>query len=86
MASECAILGVPAIYAAQTGRGYTDEQEHRYGLVKNIRRLHYAAIANAIEDIMERDAEEHRNARRRLLNDTIDVARYVVESIKKIAG
>ena len=86
MASECAILGVPAIYAAQTGRGYTDEQEHRYGLVKNVRRLDYAAIANAIEDIMERDAEEHRNSRRRLLNDTIDVARYVAESIEKIAG
>jgi len=27
MASEAAVLGVPAVYAAETGRSYTDEQE-----------------------------------------------------------
>jgi len=35
MASECAILGTPAIYLDNVGRGYTDEQEKKYGLVLN---------------------------------------------------
>jgi len=35
MASEAACLGVPAVYVSPHGRGYTDEQERRYGLVHN---------------------------------------------------
>jgi len=35
MASECACLGTPAIFIDDDGRGYTDEQEKKYGLVYN---------------------------------------------------
>ena len=35
MASEAAMLGTPAIYLDDEGRGYTDELEQRYGLVFN---------------------------------------------------
>ena len=35
MASECAVLGTNAIYLDNVGRGYTDEQEKKYDLVKN---------------------------------------------------
>jgi hypothetical protein len=35
MASEAACLGTPAIYVDDQGRGYTDEQEKKYGLVFN---------------------------------------------------
>ena len=35
MASEAACLGTPAIYIDDRGRGYTDEQEEKYGLVFN---------------------------------------------------
>ena len=35
MASEAAVLGTPAVFVSTTGRGYTDEQERRYGLVHN---------------------------------------------------
>ena len=35
MASEAAILGTPAIYIDNQGRGYTDEQQDKYGLVFN---------------------------------------------------
>lgn len=35
MASECAMLGTPAIYLDPVGRGYTNEQEQKYGLVSN---------------------------------------------------
>jgi len=34
MASESAVLGVPAVYVSEFGRGFTDDLE-RYGLVKN---------------------------------------------------
>ena len=35
MASECAVLGTPAIFLDDDGRGYTDEQEQLYGAVFN---------------------------------------------------
>ncbi len=35
MAAEAAVLGVPAIFIDNTGRGYTRDMEHRYGLVFN---------------------------------------------------
>jgi predicted glycosyltransferase len=35
MASESVILGTPAVYLDPYGRGYTDEQEERYGLCSN---------------------------------------------------
>jgi hypothetical protein len=35
MASECACLGTPAIFIDNDGRGYTNEQEKRYGIVSN---------------------------------------------------
>ncbi len=35
MASEAACLGTPAIYVDDRGRGYTDEQDKKYGLVFN---------------------------------------------------
>jgi hypothetical protein len=35
MAAESAVLGTPAIYLDNEGRGYTDELENKYGLVFN---------------------------------------------------
>jgi len=35
MASECAVLGTPAIFLDNIGRGYTDELEKMYGLIFN---------------------------------------------------
>jgi len=54
MASECAVMGIPAIYAAETGRGYTDEQESRYGLVRNVTELTEAALLPVIEELLGR--------------------------------
>jgi predicted glycosyltransferase len=82
MASECAVLGVPAIYAAHTGRGYTDEQERRYGLVRNVRRLDTGALRATIDDCLQRPLPHWREARRSLLDDTIDVAAFVTEAIE----
>ncbi|HET7843052.1 MAG TPA: DUF354 domain-containing protein [Xanthomonadales bacterium] len=87
MASECAVLGVPAVYAALTGRGYTDEQEARFGLVRNVRRLDRASLDAGIDWLLaqSRDPEAMRAARKRLLDDTIDVARFVADTIAAAA-
>ena len=82
MASECAVLGVPAIYAAETGRGYTDEQEQRYGLVKNLREIESNALETIIDNILEQPDENWQSARQRLLDDTINVADFITESIE----
>lgn len=79
MASECAVLGVPSLYAALTGRGYTNEQERRYGLVKNVRRLDWAQLDAALTEVLSRPREHYHGARARLLADTIDVAAFVSE-------
>lgn len=79
MASECAVLGVPSIYAALTGRGYTNEQELRYGLVKNVRRLDWNELESAVDAILSAPREHYQAARAALLADTVDVAAFVAE-------
>ncbi len=82
MASECAVLGVPAIYAAETGRGYTNEQEKRYGLVRNLRELNWVALESLIDEILSAPADHWHKQHQQLLNSTIDVADFVTECIE----
>ena len=83
MASECAVLGVPAIYVAETGRGYTDEQESRYGLVRNVKRLAWSALEPVIEEVLARPAGHWQSLRRRMLGETLDVAAFVADCIER---
>lgn len=85
MASEAAVLGIPAIYAAATGRGYTDHQESAYGLVRNLRKLDAERIERVAEEFLARDAVSWKQARTRLLDDNIDVAAFVVEQLRAAA-
>ncbi|HJU08607.1 MAG TPA: DUF354 domain-containing protein [Rhodanobacteraceae bacterium] len=82
MASECAVLGVPAVYAANTGRGYTDEQETRYGLVHNARKLDVATLDAAVEWLLACSPDAVAQRRRKLLDDTCDVAAFAVTAIE----
>lgn len=81
MASECAVLGVPSIYAAETGRGYTNEQERRYGLVRNLSELSWERLEPIIDDLLAYPSEHWQQKRIELLNNTIDVAQFVTECI-----
>lgn len=83
MASEAAVLGVPAIYAAHTILGYTTEQEQRYSLVRNIRTLEKEPLISAINELLATPTEEWSARRTRLLADTIDVASYVADRIEE---
>ena len=82
MASECAVLGVPAIYAANTGRGYTDEQETRYGLTRNVRQLDEQTIGAALDWLVAFPAGRGEILRQELLRDTCDVAAFVASTIE----
>ena len=82
MASECAVLGVPSIYVAKTGRGYTDELEQRYGLVTNVRHFDMTRIQSSIESVLSKPKSEYLSRRIRLLNETIDVAQFVADQLK----
>jgi predicted glycosyltransferase len=81
MASECAVLGVPAVYMAKTGRGYTDEQESRYGLVRNVRELTWEALDPVLDEVLGHRRAHWERRRERLLEDTVDVAGYVKDRI-----
>jgi predicted glycosyltransferase len=81
MASECAVLGTPAVYAANTGRGYTDEQEARYGLVRNVFQLEWELIADALDQLLSQPREHWSEARQQLLADTLDVTDFIVQSL-----
>ncbi len=83
MASESAVLGIPAIYAANTGRGYTDEQEARYGLVQNLSELNWDILKPALDKLLLPSSEHWHKAHQTLLKDTIDVARYVADCIEQ---
>lgn len=81
MASEAAVLGVPAIYMAESGRGYTDEQERRFSLVKNIRSLDVEKLFPEVKVLLQLPASELQRRREGLLSATINVADYIVERI-----
>ena len=77
MASECAVLGVPAILAASTGRGYTDEQEVRFTMVRNEKTPTRERIECAIDDVLEVSRQTYRERREHLLSACIDVSQFV---------
>jgi len=81
MASECAVLGVPAIYAAETGRGYTTEQEKKYGLVTNITDIQWPSLKEAIDSIVSSPGEIWNIAQKKLLDETINVASFISATI-----
>ena len=82
MASECAVLGVPAVYAANTGRGYTDEQEARYGLVRNVRQLDQPTLQAALDWLLAFPDGRGETLRQELLRDTCDVADFTANAIE----
>jgi hypothetical protein len=52
MASEAVVMGIPAVYAAPTRRGYISEQEERYGLARHAPNPSPSAVVEAIEGLL----------------------------------
>ena len=86
MASESAVLGTPAVFIDDKGRGYTDELEEKYGLVFNFSDRaggQRKALKKGIEILQAQDAAKLWQAKRvRLLDDYIDVTAFMTEFIE----
>jgi uncharacterized protein len=82
MASECACLGTPSIYIDDVGRGYTDEEEEKYGLVFNYTASvedQEKSIQKGIELLRQQNIKkEWKVKRERMLADKIDVTAFLV--------
>jgi predicted glycosyltransferase len=80
MSSEAAVLGVPAVFIATTGRGYTDDEERRYGLVHHFTEDRYDEAVATIEKLFADSPRPFGQlARQQLLHDKIDVTAWMVE-------
>ncbi len=84
MASEAAVLGTPAIFLSPTGRGYTDVQEHRYGLVQNFCETEQVEALDASRALLEAShPKSHWHEKRRhLLKDSIDVTEWLIRLVE----
>jgi len=85
MASEAAILGTPAIYLDDEGRGYTDEQEEKYGLVFNFSESmedQKRSIKKSVKTLSGYEVKKkYERKRDKLLEETINVTKYIVNLI-----
>lgn len=86
MSSEAAVLGTPAVFIAKTGRGYTDDEERRYGLVRHFTEERYDDAVVAVEEIADAPADWAREARARLLHEKIDVTQWMVDYFESTFG
>lgn len=83
MASEAAVLGIPAIFLSDTLRGYSIEEEKRYNLVYNLSRTEITKALNIIVDIyqdLQIQQKCHEN-HRKLLEEKINVTEYIYSEI-----
>lgn len=85
MASESAILGTPFIFVSPAGRGYTDEQEKKYGLGYTLGPDQEARAIELALELVEREKlhEEWQGKRKRLLEDKIDVTAWMVDFVEQ---
>ena len=87
MASESAVLGVPAVFIAKTGRGYSEDEEKRYGLVQYFREDDFDQAINAIQEVFANLPQNYaQKARERLLRDKIDVTEWMVRYFEERFG
>jgi predicted glycosyltransferase len=81
MASEAAVLGVPAIYLDNTGRCYTREEEEKYGLVFNFTESEddqQKSIQKGVELLSTPGIlAEWQTRRQKMLRDKIDVTAFL---------
>lgn len=83
MASEAAMLGVPCIYVNPLSAGTLNEQEHRYGLLRQIVN-EKEATDTAMLVAGDRDARSRQKEKRaRMLADKIDVTAWMVDFVER---
>jgi len=83
MASESAALGIPAIYIADSFRGYVDDIGKRYGLIKSVNKFTTDSVMTIIDEMTCRDKNYWKEKRSQLLDECINVSDFVVDCILK---
>lgn len=80
MASEAAVLGVPALYIADTSRGYIDDLERRYRLVRKYRRDQAPRALAELKELLNDPTlrGQMAAARERLLAERIDTTAWMI--------
>ncbi len=83
VASESACLGAHAVFISKTGRGVNEEQEERYGLVKNFTGGRQNDALRYLEALAGEDPDQIKDKAQRLrqemLDDVIDVTAYMAD-------
>ncbi|MDH3608371.1 MAG: DUF354 domain-containing protein [Gammaproteobacteria bacterium] len=79
MASEAVSLGIPSVYAANTSRGYINEQESVYKILVKSASVDWIDIDKAIEKILLINEQKLTSAVNKLRNNTVDVAKFVAD-------
>jgi predicted glycosyltransferase len=86
MATEAAVLGTPGVHIAQTSRGYVDDIERRYGLIRHFQPRQFDEAAEAAVQLLEDPRPGWAaDARDRLLSEKIDVTDWVLGRIEAYA-
>ena len=84
MASESAVLGTPFVYLDIVGRGYTDEQEEKYGLGFNYRPWQVDESIEKAANILAEDFKasyRFKEGHARMLAEKIDVTEFIINQI-----
>jgi len=83
MASECAVLGTPAVYINTIRRGYLEEQEKEYNLVSCF--SSYDGVNEKIEELLSNPnlKTETKSNRERLINCKCDVTAFLVKFVEE---
>ncbi len=84
MASEAAVLGVPAVFIATTSRGYIDDEERRYGLVRHFIEDDYDAAVTTIEELLIKPRAEFASARSQLIQEKVDVTAWMIDYFENV--
>jgi predicted glycosyltransferase len=85
MASECALLGTPAIFLSTSRRGYIEEQQNRYDMVYSFndpKTGQAQALAKAKELLEDPETPVKWQAKRqRMLSELIDVTEFITKTV-----
>jgi predicted glycosyltransferase len=84
MATEAAVLGTQAILIGATSRGYVDDIEREYGLIRYFTPNQFeSAITAANEALSGPDRARISEAHKRLISDHIDVTSWLTEHLDR---
>jgi predicted glycosyltransferase len=82
MAAEAAVLGTPAILVGATSRGYIDDIERRYGLIRYFTPDRIGEALNAARAVLdEPDSAAVTEAHSELIDDHVDVTSWLTDHL-----